>query len=102
MCKAVYKRAGRALLPPQLCALHPLRRRGYALAHCGTVLRLLWWLQALLLASELRVKLAPAGLPASQCAPDAHWLLLVSLAQHCKTWIDVAHWPSLNMQCVNA
>ena len=77
MCKPAHKRAGRALLPPQLCALHPLRRRGYALAHCGAVPRLLWWLQALLLASELRVKLAPAGLPASQCVPDALWLLLV-------------------------
>lgn len=77
MTKAIDKCAGRALLPPQLCALHPLRRRGYALAHCGAVPRLLWWLQALLLASELRVKLAPVGLPASQCAPDTLSLLLV-------------------------
>ncbi|KAK9823040.1 hypothetical protein WJX81_002311 [Elliptochloris bilobata] len=90
---------GRALLPPQLCALHPLRRRGYALAHCGAAPRLLWWLQALLLASELRVKLAPASLPASQL-PSVLGMAEALIPRSCQEALDYERLETLGDACL--
>lgn len=45
------------LLPPQLCVLHSLKKGAVMISRY--VPHLLWWLQTLLLASELRDKLSP-------------------------------------------
>ncbi len=53
----------RVFLAPQLCVVYPLSLATVRAAQC--VPRLLWWLLGLLRAAELRVKLAPPGLPLS-------------------------------------
>lgn len=45
------------LLPAQLCSLHSLKRPALLIA--PYVSRILWWVNTLLLAAELREKLSP-------------------------------------------
>ena len=47
--------------------------------HCEAAPRLIWRLQAPLMALELRVELVPARLPASQCASASS---IVCLSSH--------------------
>jgi len=92
-------RAEFALLLPQTCALHPLRRRPYALARSGAPRRLLWWTQALLLAAELRRDLAPPGLPPGHL-PGVLGIAEALVPRACQAGLDYERLETLGDACL--
>ena len=71
----------RVFLAPQLCVVYPLSLATVRAAQC--VPRLLWWLLGLLRAAELRVKLAPPGLPL-QLVPSARAMFEALTCKACE------------------